>query len=86
MDVHDEMSASLGFWMDVGQPKDYLTGMTLYLNYVRHSNPERLSRDNGFVGNVLSVRDGVHWKWNSSFPRFLLGSHGKDWRPVSYRP
>jgi mannose-1-phosphate guanylyltransferase len=42
--------------MDVGQPKDYLTGMGLYLNYVRHSNPERLSRENGTVGNVLVVR------------------------------
>jgi mannose-1-phosphate guanylyltransferase len=42
-----------GFWMDVGQPKDYLIGMSLYLNYVRHSNAERLSRENGTVGNVL---------------------------------
>jgi len=42
-----------GFWMDVGQPKDYLIGMGLYLNYVRHSNPDRLSRENGTVGNVL---------------------------------
>ncbi|CAF4317218.1 unnamed protein product, partial [Rotaria socialis] len=41
------------FWMDVGQPKDYLTGMSLFLNYVRNSNPERLSRGNGTVGNVL---------------------------------
>lgn len=23
-----------GFWMDVGQPPDYLTGMSLYLNYL----------------------------------------------------
>jgi NDP-sugar pyrophosphorylase family protein len=45
-----------GFWMDVGQPKDYLTGMGLYLNYVRHSNPDRLSRENGTVGNVLLVK------------------------------
>jgi len=42
--------------MDVGQPKDYLTGMGLYLNFVRHSNPDRLSRENGTVGNVLVVR------------------------------
>ena len=42
--------------MDVGQPKDYLTGMGLYLNYVRQTNPERLSRDHGFVGNVLAVK------------------------------
>ncbi|CAF4285542.1 unnamed protein product [Rotaria socialis] len=42
-----------GFWMDVGQPKDYLTGMSMYLNYVRHSSSDRLSRENGIVGNVL---------------------------------
>ncbi|CAF1025778.1 unnamed protein product [Adineta ricciae] len=42
-----------GFWMDVGQPKDYLTGIGLYLNHVRRSQPERLSRENGIVGNVL---------------------------------
>jgi mannose-1-phosphate guanylyltransferase len=42
--------------MDVGQPKDYLIGMGLYLNFVRHSSPDRLSRDNGTVGNVLLVR------------------------------
>jgi hypothetical protein len=41
--------------MDVGQPKDYLIGMGLYLNYVRHSNPDRLSREIGTVGNVLLV-------------------------------
>ncbi len=50
-------SVLLGFWMDVGQPKDYLKGMSLYLNYVRHSNAERLSRVNGTVGNVLLVRN-----------------------------
>ncbi|CAF1214164.1 unnamed protein product [Adineta steineri] len=42
-----------GFWMDVGQPKDYLTGMSLYLNYMRHSYPERLAHENSIVGNVL---------------------------------
>ena len=42
--------------MDVGQPKDYLTGMALYLNYIQHSNPERLSRESRIVGNVLLVR------------------------------
>ena len=42
--------------MDVGQPKDYLIGMGLYLNYVRHSYPDRLSHENGTVGNVIVVR------------------------------
>ena len=31
-----------GFWMDVGQPKDYLSGMCLWLNSLQHKQPERL--------------------------------------------
>lgn len=50
----------LGFWMDVGQPKDYLTGMGLYLNYVRHANPERLAQNSSVVGNVLLVSIDGH--------------------------
>ena len=29
-----------GFWMDVGQPKDFLTGMCLYLNSLRQKSPQ----------------------------------------------
>jgi mannose-1-phosphate guanylyltransferase len=32
-----------GFWMDIGQPPDYLTGMCMYLNDARHSCPEKLA-------------------------------------------
>ncbi|KXJ30222.1 mannose-1-phosphate guanyltransferase beta-B [Exaiptasia diaphana] len=42
-----------GFWMDVGQPKDFLTGMCMYLNSLRHKSPEKLHEGVGFVGNVL---------------------------------
>lgn len=42
-----------GFWMDVGQPKDFLTGMCLYLTSLRQKQPERLHSGNGVVGNVL---------------------------------
>ncbi len=42
-----------GFWMDVGQPKDYLTGMCLYLDYLRKKKPEKLHQDSCIVGNVL---------------------------------
>lgn len=41
--------------MDVGQPKDYLIGMGLYLSYIRHSNPEMLKTGTDFIGNVLLV-------------------------------
>lgn len=42
-----------GFWMDVGQPKDYLTGMCLYLDSLRKKKPEKLFQDSCVVGNVL---------------------------------
>ncbi|ESN98657.1 hypothetical protein HELRODRAFT_106916 [Helobdella robusta] len=51
-----------GFWMDVGQPKDFLTGMCLYLNHLKHRKPEELCTGIGMVGNVLvdpSVRIGT---------------------------
>ncbi|XP_069062971.1 mannose-1-phosphate guanyltransferase beta [Pleurodeles waltl] len=42
-----------GFWMDIGQPKDFLTGMCMYLQSLRQKHPERLLSGPGFVGNVL---------------------------------
>lgn len=42
-----------GFWMDVGQPKDFLTGMCLYLTSLKQQNPDQLYTGSGGVGNVL---------------------------------
>ncbi|RNA02182.1 mannose-1-phosphate guanyltransferase beta, partial [Brachionus plicatilis] len=42
-----------GFWMDVGQPKDYLTGMCMYLESLRVNKPELLHTDSSVVGNVM---------------------------------
>ncbi|EDO45402.1 predicted protein [Nematostella vectensis] len=42
-----------GFWMDVGQPKDFLTGMCMYLNSLRKKSPELLHEGPGIIGNVL---------------------------------
>ncbi|XP_064633336.1 mannose-1-phosphate guanyltransferase beta-A-like isoform X2 [Lineus longissimus] len=42
-----------GFWMDVGQPKDFLTGMCLYLNSINEKQPGTLYTGPGAVGNVL---------------------------------
>lgn len=42
-----------GFWMDVGQPKDFLTGMCLYLSCLKQKTPEKLFDGEGIVGNVL---------------------------------
>ena len=45
-----------GFWMDVGQPKDFLTGMCLYLSSIRQRKPEMLAQGPCIMGNVIVVR------------------------------
>jgi mannose-1-phosphate guanylyltransferase len=44
-----------GYWMDVGQPKDFLTGTCLYLSNLAHRQPQSLASPNlPYVhGNVL---------------------------------
>ena len=42
-----------GYWMDVGQPKDYLTGLHLYLNGLREKRSTQLATGDAFEGNVL---------------------------------
>ncbi|TDH73989.1 hypothetical protein CCR75_003639 [Bremia lactucae] len=42
-----------GYWMDIGQPKDFLAGMCLHLEYLERTNPEMLSTGPTFLGNVL---------------------------------
>jgi len=46
-----------GYWMDIGQPKDFLTGMCLYLQSVKKNSKEALNMvtGHGYVGNVLVV-------------------------------
>lgn len=48
-----------GYWMDIGQPKDFLTGMCLYLQSIRQNSKESLNLASGksYVGNVLVVSD-----------------------------
>lgn len=42
-----------GFWMDIGQPKDFLAGLILYLNFLSEKEPEKLVKGEQFIGNVL---------------------------------
>lgn len=42
-----------GYWMDIGQPKDYLTGQVLHLAYVRRTAPQTLSSAAYVQGDVL---------------------------------
>lgn len=43
-----------GFWMDVGQPRDFLTGMCLYLKHLRSIDSALLTKSNdNIIGNVM---------------------------------
>lgn len=42
-----------GFWMDVGQPKDYLQGTQLMLDFYRRKQTDRLASGPNVYGNVL---------------------------------
>ncbi|KAK9983097.1 hypothetical protein SO802_032622 [Lithocarpus litseifolius] len=33
-----------GFWMDIGQPKDYITGLRLYLDFLRKKSSPKLAK------------------------------------------
>jgi len=42
-----------GYWMDIGQPKDYLTGQRLFLQSLRAHQTERLAKGDFITGDVL---------------------------------
>lgn len=43
-----------GFWMDVGQPRDYISGLHLYLDSLRQNAPEKLAVvGSSVIGNVI---------------------------------
>lgn len=42
-----------GYWMDIGQPKDFITGTCMHLNALKKKTPERLYTGPGHRGNVL---------------------------------
>uniref|UniRef100_A0AAY4C647 mannose-1-phosphate guanylyltransferase n=1 Tax=Denticeps clupeoides TaxID=299321 RepID=A0AAY4C647_9TELE len=63
-----------GFWMDIGQPKDFLTGMSMYLQSVRVQNPEKLCTGPGFLGNVLVDPTAVIGENCTIGPNVTLGA------------
>nr|ACK87007.1 GDP-mannose pyrophosphorylase [Carica papaya] len=48
-----------GFWMDIGQPKDYITGLRLYLDSLRKTSSSKLATGSHIVGNVLVDESAV---------------------------
>ncbi|KAK9113812.1 hypothetical protein Syun_020609 [Stephania yunnanensis] len=48
-----------GFWMDIGQPRDYITGLELYLDALRNKGSSKLSSGSHIRGNVLIDESAV---------------------------
>lgn len=42
-----------GYWMDIGQPKDYLSGQVMYLNAQKELNTGKLATGDNIKGNVI---------------------------------
>ena len=78
-----------GFWMDVGQPKDFLTGMGMFLHHLREKHPELLYEGPGIIGNVLvvSARANQHcYLYLKSLRRFFA-TLPRSWAsPASWGP
>ncbi len=89
-----------GFWMDVGQPPDYLIGMCLYLQSLQQKASERLAKGPQFVGPVLVVRFLAAHGWGraryeraqrvhsdaDSIMTLTTGPVCQDWRGLPHRP
>lgn len=42
-----------GYWMDIGQPKDYLSGQTMYLKAQLEGDTGLLAKGDNIKGNVI---------------------------------
>jgi len=62
-----------GFWMDVGQPKDFLAGTTLYLEHLAEKHPELLAKGEGYSGPVLVDKSAVIGKGVLLGPNVVIG-------------
>lgn len=62
-----------GFWMDVGQPKDFLTGMRLYLRHIRETASSILAEGENIQGNVIVDETAVIGRDCRIGPNVVIG-------------
>ncbi|CAG9537207.1 unnamed protein product [Cercopithifilaria johnstoni] len=74
-----------GFWMDVGQPKDFLTGMRLYLKYLRDKSPSLLAHGSHINGNVIVDKTAVIGRDCRIGPNVVIGPRVKIGNGVCLR-
>jgi len=66
-----------GYWMDIGQPKDFLTGTGLHLDYLKRSSPADLADSKGkeyvVKGSVLMDPTAKVGRGSEIGPDVVLG-------------
>ncbi|CAN8238017.1 unnamed protein product [Cochlearia groenlandica] len=63
-----------GFWMDIGQPKDYITGQRMYLDSLRKKSSQELVTGDHIIGNVLIDESVVIGEGCLIGPDVVIGS------------
>ncbi len=63
------------FWMDIGQPADYLKGTELYLDHLRKTAPNSLAAGEGILGNVLVHPTATVHPDSLIGPNVCIGAH-----------
>ncbi|KAK8620917.1 hypothetical protein V6N13_067374 [Hibiscus sabdariffa] len=66
-----------GFWMDIGQPRDYITGLRLYLDSLRKKTSSKLSTGPHIIGNVLVHRSRDCYNQRRVFDRTRCGNRSR---------
>lgn len=62
-----------GFWMDVGQPKDFITGTRMFLKHMAEKEPSAMAQGPSFQGNVLVDPSAVIGSGCRIGPNVVLG-------------
>uniref|UniRef100_A0AAF5D611 mannose-1-phosphate guanylyltransferase n=1 Tax=Strongyloides stercoralis TaxID=6248 RepID=A0AAF5D611_STRER len=61
------------FWMDVGQPKDFLKGTVMYLKFLHDNNSKELAEGDFVIGNVLIDKTAVVGDGCKIGPNVVIG-------------
>ena len=64
-----------GFWMDIGQPKDFLLGTKYYLQFLRDQGSLELAKGDNIIGNVLIHPSANVDSTSVIGPNVVIGEH-----------
>jgi len=63
-----------GYWMDIGQPHDYLSGQTLHLSSLATQAPAELAKGDNIVGNVMIHESATVDPSSTIGPNVVIGA------------